>query len=128
MKILEAILIIVNAIFGLIQIFYALLYLEYLMSFSYVLVCIASFALGYYTIIKSRFTRLNAHLFFAVILLFGNLIFLTSLWFDIIVNSANSSILLDFGGFMIITFADFEELGNLFARRKGVNEGSKLPD
>lgn len=121
MKILESMLIIVNAIFGFIQIFCALLYLDYLKSMIFVLVCIASFALGYYSIIESRFEKLNAHLIFAVILLLGNLVFLTSLGFDILVNSGGASVILDFGGFMIITFADFEQLGNLITREREVN-------
>jgi len=122
MKTLELILIILNAIFGFIQILCALLYLELLMSISYILVCLASFALGYHSVIKSRFKSVNAYLLFAVILLLGNILFTTILWFDISVNLASSSIVLDYAGFMVITFGDFEQFGNLFTREQLVHD------
>jgi hypothetical protein len=88
------------------------------MSISYILICLASFALGYHSEIKSRLKSVNANLLFAVILLLGNILFTTTLWFDISASLASSSIVLDYAGFMIITFGDFEEFGNLITREK----------
>ena len=92
------------------------------MSFIFVLMSVASLAFGYIMIIESRIKMINGHIIWGVILLLGNVLFLSILWLDIMGNSRNFAVQLDFGGFMIITFADFEELGNLISRRRKVVE------
>ena len=121
-KIQEYILTITNTIFGIIQILCAFMYLEFWMSFIFVLMSVASLAFGYIMIIESRIKMINGHIIWGVILLLGNVLFLSILWLDIMGNSGNFAVQLDFGGFMIITFADFEELGNLISRRRKVVE------
>jgi hypothetical protein len=116
----EVVLITLNAIFGLIQITLSLFLLDLSKSFAYVLLSIVFFVIGYHTIIKPRFKEYNAHLIFAGILLVGNLVFLAILGLDTINNSGNLSIVLDFAGFMCITFGDFEEFGNLIGRIREV--------
>lgn len=121
MRAWEWILIIVNAMFGFVQIFIALLYLEFWMGLGLLLLSMIFFAFGYIMIIESRFKKINAHLLWGVILLAGNLAFLSTLGFDIVRNSGDYAIQLDLIGFEIITYLDFEELGNLIARSRGVS-------
>jgi hypothetical protein len=122
LKKVEVVLVILNAIFGFIQIFFTILFLDFWMSLGIVLMSVVALAFGYSMIIESRFKKINAHLLWGVILLLGNLLVLSILGLDIVNNSGAYAIQLDLVGFMLITFADFEGLGNLIIRIRGIHE------